>query len=186
MLPVLGVLAANGLGILANAGISKGVDWLKSFVKDKTGVDIEKAVLSEEELVSLKQLEMEHEEELLKLAIEDKKISLEETKAYLADTGDARSREIKITESQSSSWMQKNITPLLAVGIVSLTFWLFWWITLQDVNKLNNKDIVIYILGALSSIVVQVISYYFGSSKGSTSKDETIKAMSQGGNNGTS
>jgi hypothetical protein len=38
-----------------------------------------------------------------------------------------------------------------------------------------EKDILIYVLGALTSYVGMVLSYYFGSSSGSKSKDTAIK-----------
>ena len=43
-------------------------------------------------------------------------------------------------------------------------------------NKINPemKDIVIYILGALTTISTQVVAYFFGSSKGSSDKQKII------------
>jgi hypothetical protein len=39
------------------------------------------------------------------------------------------------------------------------------------------KDIVIYILGALTTVATQVVSYFFGSSVGSADKSKTINAI---------
>ena len=39
----------------------------------------------------------------------------------------------------------------------------------------TRKDILIYILGVLSAISTQIVSYYFGSSAGSKEKDAALK-----------
>lgn len=39
------------------------------------------------------------------------------------------------------------------------------------------KDIILYILGVLSSIITSIYSYYFGSSRSSAKKDEAISDM---------
>ena len=39
----------------------------------------------------------------------------------------------------------------------------------------SRKDILIYILGVLSAVATQVVSYYFGSSAGSKAKDDAIR-----------
>jgi len=39
----------------------------------------------------------------------------------------------------------------------------------------SRKDILIYILGVLSAIASQIVSYYFGSSAGSKEKTEALK-----------
>jgi hypothetical protein len=52
---------------------------------------------------------------------------------------------------------------------VGLTFILFAVIIFVDVDA-NSKDILIYVLGALTSAVTMVLGYYFGSSQGSKEK----------------
>jgi len=42
-----------------------------------------------------------------------------------------------------------------------------------------EKDIVIYVLGVLSAVVTQTISYYFGSSVGSRNKQDQIDKFLQ-------
>jgi hypothetical protein len=41
----------------------------------------------------------------------------------------------------------------------------------------DSKDILIYVLGALTSAVTMVLGYYFGSSAGSKEKDSKIKDL---------
>jgi len=58
---------------------------------------------------------------------------------------------------------------VLALGTVGLTFLLFGIIVFAEV-KSDAKDIIIYVLGALTSAVTMVLGYYFGSSQGSKEK----------------
>ena len=39
----------------------------------------------------------------------------------------------------------------------------------------SRKDILIYVLGVLSAVATQVVSYYFGSSSGSNQKNDILK-----------
>jgi hypothetical protein len=48
-----------------------------------------------------------------------------------------------------------------------------------SVIKAESKDVIIYILGALSAILGQVYSYYFGSSQGSADKQKTINSFNK-------
>ena len=41
----------------------------------------------------------------------------------------------------------------------------------------NEKDIIIYVLGVLSAVCTQVVSYYFGSSQGSANKQNQIDKL---------
>jgi hypothetical protein len=64
----------------------------------------------------------------------------------------------------------------LALGTVGLTFILFAVIIFVDVDE-QSKDILVYVLGALTSAVTMVLGYYFGSSAGSKEKDNKIKEL---------
>jgi hypothetical protein len=59
------------------------------------------------------------------------------------------------------------------LGTVSLTFILFGVIIFVDVDS-DSKDILIYVLGALTSAVTMVLGYYFGSSAGSKEKSQQL------------
>ena len=171
MLPVIGALLANGMSLLANAAMVKG----KDYIKEKTGVDLDQPTLSHDELLKLKQYEAEHEEELLKIKLEERKIDIDEVKAYLADTQGARGREEVLANSTSAPWVAKAATPILGIGTVILTFVVFAYAMSADfTNKEATKEITIYILGVLSAIVTQIFGYYFGSSTGSKAKSDII------------
>ena len=90
----------------------------------------------------------------------------------------ARDREIQIATSEFAPMLNKIVTPLLALGTVGLTFILFAVIIFVDVDA-DSKDILIYVLGALTSAVTMVLGYYFGSSQGSKDKSAEIKALTK-------
>lgn len=187
MPPFILSLLSSGLRLVANAALVKG----KDFIKEKTGVDVDQASLSEADLLKLRQFQAEHEEELLRLQLEDNKLSLEETKAYLADVEDARKNMTAILTSEQAPWYAKAIQPALATLVVVATIALFTFFVIWsgDIEKVvdgktvvvgainsTQKDIIIYILGVLSAAVTQILGYYFGSSSGSAQKTKTLEA----------
>lgn len=187
MAPFIVALLNSGLRLVANAALVKG----KEFIKEKTGVDVDQATLSEADQLKLRQFQAEHEEELLRLQLEDNKLGLEETKAYLADVADARKTQTAVLMSADAPWYAKAVQPALAVLVVLATVTLFTLFVMWsgDVPKevdgqtkflpaLNatQKDIVIYILGVLSAAVTQILGYYFGSSQGSANKSKSLDA----------
>ena len=88
----------------------------------------------------------------------------------------ARDREVQIATSEFAPMLNKIVTPILALGTVALTFMLYAVIIFVDVDE-QSKDILIYVLGALTSAVTMVLGYYFGSSAGSKEKDQKIKDL---------
>jgi hypothetical protein len=154
-------LLANGLGLVANAVLAKG----KKVVEDKLGVEL-KPNMSSEDLAKVQIAAMEHEEELMRLRIEEDKL----------DVDSARDRETAIATSKDAPLLNKIVTPILALGLLTMTFTLFG-VVMFDNNPVeaSRKDILIYVLGVLSAISTQVVSYYFGSSQGSKDKGEQLK-----------
>jgi hypothetical protein len=101
---------------------------------------------------------------------------LAELEAMGKEMESARNREIQIATSEFAPMLNKIVTPILALGTVALTFILYAIIIFTDVNE-QSKDILIYVLGALTSAVTMVLGYYFGSSAGSKEKDSKIKDL---------
>jgi len=98
---------------------------------------------------------------------------LAELEAHVKEMDSARKREIEIATSQFAPVINKIVTPILALGTVSLTFILFLVIIFVEVNS-QSKDILIYVLGALTSAMTMVLGYYFGSSAGSKEKSQQL------------
>ena len=75
-MPIIQSLLGNGLSLVANAVMAKG----QAFVEDKLGVKLAPN-MSPEQVAELKIKEMEHEEELLKLKLEENKLGLQDRKS---------------------------------------------------------------------------------------------------------
>ena len=175
LVSILTPLLGNGLNLVANAVMAKG----KDFVEKKLGVEL-KPDMSPEDLAKIQIAQMEHEEELLKLRLEEDKLDLAELELRLKDTDSARDREVQISTSDKAPLLNKIVTPVLALSILLLTFVLFGVVMFDDTPvEASRKDILIYILGVLSAIASQITSYYFGSSAGSKEKTDALKGAMQ-------
>jgi len=58
----------------------------------------------------------------------------------------------------------KSVQAILAVLITLFTFLLFYALLFKGISD-SSKDVILFILGSVSTILTQIISYYFGSSK---------------------
>ena len=154
--PLIQSLMKNGLTALAGAVANKG----KEYVEEKLGVKIP-AVIDDETALKLKQLEFDHEESLAAMALENRKIDLEELKAGYADTDSARGLGATLADSQD--WLNRNIVPVLA--IVTITAGMTMLLTA------NNAEVRM----AAVSFVMMPLGYYFGSSSGSKAKQQIIE-----------
>ena len=171
LMPILGPLLQNGLGLVANAVVAKG----KQYVEQKLGVEL-KPDMSPEDMAKVQIAAMEHEEELMRLRIEENKLDLAELELRLKDVDSARDRETAIATSKDAPLLNKVITPILALAIISLTFFLFAIVMFDETPvDASRKDILIYVLGVLSAIATQIVSYYFGSSQGSKEKSDQLR-----------
>ncbi len=146
-------LLAQGLGLLGNAVLAKGKEWLQ----EQTGVDLSQP-LSAEDVAKLRQFEMEHEEELMRLRIEDKRLDY-------ADTQSARDMNTRINEAADASTLAKNIPAILAVIVVVAGF-----ILLATTNEADVRTAVV-------GLMTLVLGFYFGSSSTSKLKDDTIQTL---------
>ena len=151
--PALATAVAGPLGPIALKAISGklGVeDTVEAVTQHLQANPMDAAKLAE---IDVKKLEMEHK-----------------------DRQDARNREIQLATNDSVPFLNKIVTPVLALGVTALSFVLFAILIFVEVTT-EAKDILIYILGVLSAAVTQILSYYFGSSQGSKDKSDEIKAL---------
>ncbi len=160
-LNILGNIATGNVGgaineVMEGIGIKKGAsedEILAELAKDK------------EYILKLKDMEMQHEREKYKLEneriqteytqkLEMTKAELEESKAIIADKDSARTREEKMVESDKATWLNKNISSILA--LVFVVFYL-GLVTYSTIKKIEIK----YLTDA-STMIMLVLSYYFG------------------------
>lgn len=154
--PLLAPLLSQGLSLISNAVLAKGKDW----VEQKTGVSLDQP-LAAEDVLKLRQYEMEHEEELLRLRIEDKQLDL-------TDLQGARDMNTRINESVNATWLAKNVPAILALTVIGCGFVLLAFTAEADVRT------------AVVGLMTLVLGFYFGSSSSNRVKDDTIKALSGG------
>lgn len=138
------------------------------------GDAIDKNVTSDEER---KALDNELAKARMQFEIDSKNIDLKRDEAYLADVDSARVNQSRVQESANASWLAKNVQPMLAIALVALTFFLYGVIIFYQDIPPEKKEIIVYVLGALTTIVTQVVSYFFGSSKGSADKNDMLKQV---------
>lgn len=149
-------LLAQGLNLIGNAVLAKGKEW----VEDKVGVKLGEP-LSEESILKLRQYEMDHQEELLRLRVEDKRLDL-------ADVQSARDMNTRVNESTHATWLSKNVPAILSLSVVTCGFLLLATTQEPDVRT------------AVVGLMTLVLGFYFGSSSSSRLKDDTIRAIAGG------
>lgn len=144
------------------------------------GDSLDKLVTSDEEK---KELDNELAKATMQYEVQMATLSVQEKQIEMQDRDSARVNQSRIQESEHASWLAKNVQPFLALVIIALTFGIYWYIIFygnkQQLDESGMKDLVIYILGALTTIVTQVVAYFFGSSSGSAAKSKTLEAMSK-------
>lgn len=144
-------------------------------VVEAVGGVIDEAFTSDEER---KALENEMRKAEMQYKVDARKLGIKEQEIYLKDTQSARENQSRVQESENASWLAKNVHPLLSMVVIGLTFFLYYWIILDNhTYNPDMKDIVIYILGALTTISTQVVAYYFGSSQGSKDKQKALNSI---------
>lgn len=142
---------ASLLGSLVESGTQVAKTKAKEFIKEKTGVDIDKEKPTPQQLEKIAQAEREHYSELYELMLKDR--------------ADARSMNVKI--QQSKDWLVRNTGSLIALFTIFSAFILDVYILYKafstGLDTLN--PIVTLIAGATSTKAVQVLGFYFGDSK---------------------
>jgi hypothetical protein len=139
---------------------------------DSVGKVLDNVVTTKEEKMTL---ENEMKKAEMQYQLDAKKLDIEEQEIYTKDTQDARGREKDIQSNVNATKLGKNISSYLAIGATFLCFSMFACeLFIPDVFNTNNKEMVFYVLGVLSTLLTQVYGYYFGSSAGSSAKSQTI------------
>jgi len=145
MMPLIQTLLSNGLGLVANAVMAKG----KEFVEDKLGVKLA-ADMPPEQIAQIKIAEMEHEEELMKLRLEENKLDIEAFKAEAAAVTDRWTADMS-----SDSWLSKNIRPMTLIAILA-GYFLF---AFMSAFGMEANESYVTLLGNWGQIVMLA---YFG------------------------
>lgn len=166
--PIIAPMVAQGLSSLANATLVKGMQWLKS----ATGLDLQAGMPSSEELDTLRQFAMEHEEELLKIQLSNNQLELRREEIYLKDTQDARMMQMTALEQDDLFskrfvyWFALLWSVVCAVYVFMITF-----TTIPPDNVRFADTILGFLIG---SVLGQIFGYFYGTSRLAQSKDAVI------------
>jgi hypothetical protein len=149
---LLGSLAENGLTLLSSAIQAKG----KEVVEKTLGVKIPDSP-TPEDVSKLRQLQFEHEENLLELGIEKAKLEIEEMKVFASA---AQNDADNITDRwqsdmNSDSWLSKNIRPMSLIAIFS-GYFLF---AMMSAFGYNANESYVSLLGQWGMLIMGA---YFG------------------------
>jgi hypothetical protein len=139
--------------------MDKGLD----VVEAKLGVKLtpnEDGVLDPVKLAEVESAAMKHAEFMAEL---DQK-----------DRDSARATRFAIVTNKDVPWWEKAVMPFLAVFTVVATFALVGILCFVEIAD-SQERIVIFVLGFVTAVAGQVLSFYFGSSQGSKDKTEALK-----------
>jgi hypothetical protein len=174
-------LLKKGLPLLGSIVTGGASDRIINLVKGATGIldDDPEAIekqLSDHPglLVKLKELEATNKVQLQELLLQSARLELEETQSYLGDVQDARRREIQVTNATGRrDWLFLALAIIVVVGFFTL-------VMMAVIGSFNGKTFatngaINQLFGALVAGFTMVLSYFFGSSKGSADKTNLME-----------
>lgn len=151
--PILATLAANGLGIVADAVTKKG----KEFVEEKLGIELTPDP-TPEAIQNWKRAVMDNEKELIAMAY--------------GDIANARNMQVEALRqedvfSKRFIYIFATFWSLFAAGYIA-------FITFGHIPE-DNQRFADTILGfLLGTVVATILQFFFGSSMGSKRKDKEM------------
>lgn len=152
--PTLATALGGPLAGLAVGAIGK-IFGLDSATQEQVAQAISGA--SPDDLLKLKQAEIEFQQRMAELEVDLVRISA-------ADRDSARQRQIQVRDTT---------LPILAMSVTGGFFGVLMFMMVQEVPS-ASKDVLNIMLGSLGTAWIQVMSYYFGSSQGSSKKDALL------------
>lgn len=173
MAPIIAALLQQGFSILGGALLSKG----KDVVEEKLGIDIDKALGTEEGRIKLKQLEREHEQWLVEADIRRNEQELQGFKIKVEDRGSARASDAEFIKAGMHN-SRADMMFILAVIVICGLVYIVW--KDQSVNE-YVKGIFTLVLGRFLGYLDNIYNFEFGTTRNSRTKDVTIEQLSKGG-----
>ena len=169
-MPIVAALMEAGLGMLGNAVLAKG----KEVVEDKLGIKLPEGdkPLDPAQVLELKRAEMAHEEWLIEAGIRKQKQDLEETGAYLADVQDAR--KMQGAALAQDDVFSKRFLYYFAIGWSAFAGLYIMIVSLVNIPQTSLRFVDTVLGFLLGTIVATMINFFFGTSKSSRAKDDTI------------
>lgn len=98
------------------------------------GDAIDKVVTSDEEK---KELDNEINKATMQYQLQIATLGVQEHRPT-SPTLPARDNQSRVQESEHAGWMAKNVHSVLAIGIISLTFFMYWYIVFSGMAKVAS------------------------------------------------
>ena len=156
--PTVALAVGGPFGPLAATAISAA---LGTSPGDSKAAESALMAANPDQLLALKKAEMDFQSQM-------KQLEINEQALVFADDANAREREQVV----------KDFTPRILAYFVTLGFFgILGWLLYE--GKPPGGDVIMVMLGALGTSWTGIISYYFGSSAGSASKDKTISDIAK-------
>jgi hypothetical protein len=93
---------------------------------------------------------------------------MDEVNAYIRDVQDARATTVKLVEQGSSiAWGAPVVSVIVLIGFSVISY-------LAIYAPPQQREVLLFLLGAWSSLATGVVGYWVGSSAGSKSKDDAL------------
>lgn len=159
--------------LLSLIGTGEGLGKLADKIIDSRYTKEERAemdykVLEMAELSRARSEEVDHLEFMKQLEMYEK-----EQELHQQDRVNARSREIEITKLDGATWLQKNFSHVVATVFALFAFTVI--IIVLTGNAKADERTQERIMTIAEYVMVAIISYYLGSSIGSSRKQEVIE-----------
>lgn len=170
IIPALEAVAPTIAGLFGGPLASMGVQALEGVfglapgtaANDPQALITAVANMTPETAIKLAQIDADLKEKLVQGGIDIEKVAA-------GDRDSARQREVQT----------KDYTPRVLACIIVGGYVLVQWFLLTQVIAAEMREIVMRSLGVLDAAIGMVLTYYFGSSAGSSKKDDTIQSLSK-------
>ncbi len=171
--PLLGAIFGGPLGGTVGTLVAKvlGTKDDPTSVNDAITAALGDPVKAMEFKAKMAELEMNHRVRLEEILLEGRRLELQGDQALLADTANARQREVAL--SQAGDRVGARATHAVAL-IVTLGFFLLLYTVLNKEGSEKIGQAGILMLGTLAGGFGAVVQYYLGSSLGSVRKTEAL------------
>ena len=158
--PSLATALGGPLAGTAVAAIAKKVLGKDSATEDEVAAAL--ATADPATLLKLREVDDQFKTDMAKAGIELDKIEMEDRK-------DARAMQVA-----SKDWMPNALASVLMIALCVLA-----GVLLRYKVPVENKEIIINLMGVLEGAAVTVFSFYFGSSRSSTEKDKVLGRIAE-------
>lgn len=173
LIPLLLSVAPTVASWIMGDGTGKAVAKVAGIAREVIGTDdpdaIEKAIGADPSLA------LQFKLAVLQAEADERRAEREETMALIRDVQSAREQTVKLAEAKSPiAWG----APVIST-IITLTFGVMLYLVMAKPVPGAESQAAQILLGVLATAMVQVVNYWLGSSRGSSTKDGVLAQLIQ-------